>query len=318
LNFDKGKYMQADLAYIPSKRRAAVSIISLPITIMAAVGIVYWVVGFMRFDPSVAEKLALWVGLPASWFIYFKLLLERFWIAVALEEVILEDTFSFENRGIADQVDPLALPSGLRSIGGPGFRAKGFFENVKARLPVVSQEKSGSLEVDDQNTSTFNVKYSMTYTRVRGRYSVIGYTYKEEEAIKTLEAIVEAQIEELFANELDGRNIRAKLDERNKELSKVLGGDRSISHEEIRCGFFLTKIRIKTVDEAAATKQRNQAQALAVAVKEAAEALSQGAGSGVDPNLLMALAASAAGVKGDGVKVNIVKGLEKGGHYVGS
>ena len=47
----------------------------------------------------------------------------------------------------------------------------------------------------------------------------------------------------------------------------------------------------------------------------AADTLSKGAGSGADPNLLMALAASAAGVKGDGVKVNIVKGLENGGSY---
>ena len=277
--------------------------------------IVYTVVAFMRFDPSVAERLAIWVGLPASWYIYFKFLLERFWIDVALEDVVLEDSFSFWNRNVGDQADPLALPSGLRSVGGPGFRAKGFFETVKTRLPVVSKEKNGSLEVDDQQTNTFNVNYSMTFTRVRGSYSVIGSTYKEEEAVKTLEAIVEAKIEQLFANEPDGRNIRATLERRNDDLSNVLGGDRDISPEEIRCGFFITKLRIRTVDEAAATKQRNQTQALASAVNSAADALAQGIGAGADPNLVIALAASAAGVKGEGVKVNIVKGLEKGGSY---
>ncbi len=303
------------LSYESQFWRLVVSIMSLPITMYVIYKVVYTVVVFMRFDPSVAEKLANWVGLPASWYIYFKFLLERFWIDVALEDVVLEDSFSFRNRKVGDQADPLALPSGLRSVGGPGFRAKGFFETVKTRLPVVSKEKNGGLEVDDKQTNTFNVSYSMTFTRVRGKFSVIGSTYKEEEAVKTLEAIVEARIEELFANEQDGRNIRASLDKRNEDLSKVLGGDRDISTEEIRCGFFITKLRIKTVDEAAATKQRNQTQALATAVNSAADALSKGIGAGADPNLIMALAASAAGVKGDGVKVSIVKGLEKGGTY---
>ncbi len=303
------------LSYESQFWRLTVSIMSLPITVYVIYKVVYTVVAFMQFDPSVAQRVAIWLGLPASWFVYFKLLLERFWIDVALEEVILEDTLSFRNKNIADQANPLAIPRGLRSVGGPGFRAKGFFENVKARLSVVSKEKGGSLEADDKQTNTFNVSYSMTITRVRGKYSVIGSTYKEEEAVKTLEAIVEARIEQLFANEDDGRNIRATLERRNEDLSKVLGGDREISTEEIRCGFFITKLQIKKIDETAPTKQRNQTQALAEAVNAAADALSKGAGSGADPNLLMALAASAAGVKGEGVKVNIVKGLEKGGSY---
>jgi len=310
---------QRDMSHVPASDGVLMaSVMTLPILTVSMLAVVFFSMLFIHASTPIAAKWALWTGIPISWLIYFLFIFKAQWEYVSSdEEVILEDTAS-KSEIMIDQTDPLYIREGLRSIGGPGYRPKSIFEEVVkgGRLKVKKKEIGDNVECDDANSGTYNLTYSLTYSRIRGRYSVIGAFYDEEEAVKTLKAIAQAAIEQKFSGLQDGREARADLEGFNKRLSEVMGGDREIHVDEIRCGFYITGVIVKKVDEESATKKRNQAATLTTAIRTALTNLTQQEGlKDVNPNLLMATAASLAGVEIKGVEVKIVNGLPPGSSY---
>jgi hypothetical protein len=297
---------QRDMSHIKRPWVTWASVALLLLIIALTVYLVYLAMIFMHASAPVASRFAMLIGIPGGWFIYFRFLLGILWVKVdGDEEVILQDTLNLTTGDLEGQTDNLHIPKGMRSLGGPGYRAKSPFEEIKIRLPVKKEEEGGDVKCNDKSSDTYELSYSFTYSRIRGRYSVIGAFYDEDEAVRTLKAIVESTIEGEFMKAKDGRDIRSNLQGFNENLSGIMGGDRKIDDSEIRCGLYITGIIITKIDEDDATRKKNQAASLTKTVQEALDGLSKGSVlEGVNPNLRLATI--------HGVEVKIIDGLPPG------
>ncbi len=286
-----------------------IGLLLIPLTILAV-----WFYMVLKLDaPTDRETFELSVGRGLFWYLLVGVPL--FWkFPRGNKARIVKNIFGSEPRAVTDAqmtqtIQPPRTQKGV--YGGPSFVPFWWRPVGKPIELVTGKQINRKIEVNDMFNQTYVLDFIMNHKPAVGRYLPNYLQFTDEEAIEVAMAEIEIIANKKFTN-LVGDDVRRNIDEANRWMKDVLGGDDKMSTSERMTGRNFFGLKIKSV------KQGEQAQRAAEEIVEAektAAAVEILTKKGVNPDLAAIIQSDKEGllyVGGNAGLASLLPGLHGG------